>query len=114
MKEPPRAGGHYGIPERDVGYPFDKDKISWSELFYLKDRKSYWTTLTSQSINELDLSVRGYNCLFDAGIHTVGALIQQTPEELLGIKNLGQRTLREIQTLVRQMGLRLNEKSQAD
>jgi len=60
-------------------------------------------------IKELELSVRSENCLLRAGIKTVGELIQKTPGELLKIRNLGKKSLVEIQEKLQKLGLKLRE-----
>jgi len=59
----------------------------------------------SMSIAELDLSVRASNCLETSGIVTVGDLITKTEEQLLGIKNFGKTTLKEVKTKLSQLNL---------
>ncbi|MEG0457374.1 MAG: DNA-directed RNA polymerase subunit alpha C-terminal domain-containing protein, partial [Oscillospiraceae bacterium] len=48
------------------------------------------------TIEELELSVRSFNCLKRAGINTVGDLAQKTLEEMLKVRNLGKKSLEEI------------------
>lgn len=56
-------------------------------------------------ISELDLSVRASNCLEISGIVTVGDLVAKTEDQLLGIKNFGKTTLREVKTKLAQLNL---------
>lgn len=49
------------------------------------------------SIDELELSVRSYNCLKRAGINTVEELINKTPEDMMKVRNLGRKSLEEVQ-----------------
>ncbi len=56
-------------------------------------------------IAELELSVRAANCLREAKIHTIGELIQKTPQELLKYRNFGKKSLQEIDELLKSMGL---------
>jgi len=60
-----------------------------------------------RSIDELDLSVRSYNCLKNAGIETVRDLVQKTEGELLKTKNFGRKSLNEIKEMMADMGLTL-------
>ncbi len=46
------------------------------------------------NIDELELSVRSYNCLKRAGINTVEELINRTPEDMMKVRNLGRKSLR--------------------
>ncbi len=57
------------------------------------------------SIDELDLSVRAYNCLKNANIKTIGELVQKTESEVLKIKNFGKITLTELKGVLEGMGL---------
>ena len=54
------------------------------------------TVPVDKSIDELELSVRGQNCLMSCGIRTTGELMEKDPYELLFVKNLGVKTVREI------------------
>jgi len=58
-------------------------------------------------VEELDFSVRTFNCLRREGIGSVGELIQKTGEELLGIRNFGKKSLAEVQDKLRSLGLSL-------
>lgn len=60
-------------------------------------------------IDKLHLSVRSFNALSSANIKTTGDLITKSPEELLTIKNLGRRSLEEIQLKLQELGLSLKE-----
>ncbi|RMF74908.1 MAG: DNA-directed RNA polymerase subunit alpha [Acidobacteria bacterium] len=60
-----------------------------------------------RSIDELELSVRSYNCLKNAGIETVRDLVQMTEAELLKTKNFGRKSLNEIKELLADMKLSL-------
>lgn len=61
-------------------------------------------------IEDLELSVRSYNCLKSAGVNTVLELIQKTENELLKTKNFGKRSLEEIKEVLAKQGLRLGMK----
>lgn len=58
-------------------------------------------------IEELNLSVRAYNCLISRGIHTIAALTAKTEVELLDIRNLGHGTLNNIVAALDYVGLKL-------
>ncbi|MDI9569007.1 MAG: DNA-directed RNA polymerase subunit alpha C-terminal domain-containing protein, partial [Bacillota bacterium] len=64
------------------------------------------------TIEELDLSVRAYNCLKRAGINNVSELIQKTEEDMLKVRNLGKKSLEEVQTKLASLGLSLKEKEE--
>ena len=57
------------------------------------------------TIEELDLSVRSYNCLKRAGINTVQELITKTEEDMMKVRNLGRKSLEEVQEKLEELGL---------
>ncbi|MCR5303692.1 MAG: DNA-directed RNA polymerase subunit alpha [Lachnospiraceae bacterium] len=59
------------------------------------------------SIDELDLSVRSFNCLKRAGINTVGQLCDKTRDDMMKVRNLGQKSLDEVIAKLENMGLSL-------
>ena len=59
------------------------------------------------TIEELDLSVRSFNCLKRANINTVRDLISRTPEEMMKVRNMGKKSLDEVQNKLTMMGLSL-------
>lgn len=60
------------------------------------------------NIDELELSVRSYNCLKRAGINTVEELINKTPEDMMKVRNLGRKSLDEVLAKLKELGLQLN------
>jgi DNA-directed RNA polymerase subunit alpha len=60
-----------------------------------------------RSVEELELSVRSYNCLKNADIRTIGELVQKTEAEMLKTKNFGRKSLNEIKEILQGMGLTL-------
>lgn len=56
-------------------------------------------------IEDLDLSVRSYNCLKRAGIQTVDELIQKTEDEMMRVRNLGKKSLKEVKDKLIELGL---------
>ena len=64
----------------------------------------------NRSVEELELSVRSYNCLKNANIQTIAELIQKTEAEMLKTKNFGRKSLNEIKEILAQMGLSLGMK----
>ena len=57
------------------------------------------------NIDELELSVRSYNCLKRAGINTVEELINKTPEDMMKVRNLGRKSLDEVLAKLKELGL---------
>jgi DNA-directed RNA polymerase subunit alpha len=67
----------------------------------------------NRSVEELELSVRSYNCLKNAGIQTIGELVQKSESEMLRTKNFGRKSLNEIKEILQTMGLALGMKPDA-
>ena len=63
-----------------------------------------------KSVEELELSVRSYNCLKNANIRTIRELVQKTEPEMLKTKNFGRKSLNEIKEILSSMGLSLGMK----
>lgn len=61
------------------------------------------------SIDELELSVRSYNCLKRAGINTVEELTNKTPEDMMKVRNLGRKSLEEVLAKLKELNLELNQ-----
>ena len=59
-------------------------------------------------IEEMDLSVRSYNCLKRAGINTVEELTNKTSEDMMKVRNLGRKSLEEVLAKLKELGLQLN------
>lgn len=60
------------------------------------------------SIDELELSVRSYNCLKRAGINTVQELTNKTSDDMMKVRNLGRKSLEEVLAKLKELGLQLN------
>ncbi|MDO4543595.1 MAG: DNA-directed RNA polymerase subunit alpha [Clostridia bacterium] len=63
--------------------------------------------ILEMNIEDLDLSVRSYNCLKRAGINTVEELVQRDEDEMMKVRNLGRKSLEEVQLKLAQLGLTL-------
>lgn len=61
--------------------------------------------ILEMTIEELDLSVRSYNCLKRAGINSVEELTQRTEEDMIKVRNLGRKSLEEVENKLRELGL---------
>jgi DNA-directed RNA polymerase subunit alpha len=64
--------------------------------------------ILEMTIEELDLSVRAFNCLKRASINTVGELVQRNQEDTMKVRNLGRKSLEEVLEKLQQLGLSLN------
>ena len=65
--------------------------------------------ILEMNIDEMDLSVRSYNCLKRAGIHTVEDLTKRTEESMLKVRNLGKKSLDEVINKLTSYGLSLRK-----
>jgi DNA-directed RNA polymerase subunit alpha len=80
-------------PEEELDFPTTEDERLYETL--------------SRSVDELELSVRSYNCLKNADIKTIGDLVTKTEPDMLKTKNFGRKSLNEIKDILAEMGLSL-------
>ncbi|MBQ4283457.1 MAG: DNA-directed RNA polymerase subunit alpha [Lachnospira sp.] len=66
------------------------------------------TKVMSMNIEDLELSVRSFNCLKRAGIHTVEQLCNKTPDDMMKVRNLGKKSLDEVLGKLKELGLSLS------
>ncbi len=64
------------------------------------------------TVEELDLSVRSFNCLKRANINTVDELMQKTQEEMMKVRNLGKKSLEEVENKLAELGLSLKKEDE--
>jgi DNA-directed RNA polymerase subunit alpha len=74
------------------------------------EEKSVLLEKLNKSVDEMELSVRSYNCLKNANIRTIGELVQKTEAEMLKTKNFGRKSLNEIKEILAGMDLALGMK----
>lgn len=84
------------------------EKIGDVEIMVEKEEEEK-DKILDMSIEELDFSVRSYNCLKRASINTVGELIQKTEEEMMKVRNLGKKSLEEVDEKLKSLGLSLRK-----
>lgn len=87
------------------------EKVDEVEISSDEDGSSKERAL-EMTIEELDLSVRSYNCLKRAGINTVEELIRKTDDEMMKVRNLGKKSLEEVQHKLHDLGLSLRKESE--
>jgi DNA-directed RNA polymerase subunit alpha len=63
--------------------------------------------ILDQPVEELEFSVRAFNCLKRAGIHTIGQLVEKTEEDMQKVRNLGRKSYEEIVTCLAKLGMKL-------
>ena len=84
------------------------DEVSSTEIMEKKEDTGKEKVL-EMNIDELELSVRSYNCLKRAGINTVEELTNRTPEDMMKVRNLGRKSLEEVLAKLKELGLQLNQ-----
>lgn len=82
--------------------------MSATEIMVEKEEESK-DKILEMTIEELDLSVRSYNCLKRAGINTVEELTRKTEEDMMKVRNLGRKSLEEVQQKLEVLGLGLRK-----
>jgi len=84
------------------------ESVDSVEIMVEKEEESI-DRLMEMTVEELDLSVRSYNCLKRAGINTVDELIRKTEEDMMKVRNLGKKSLAEIKEKLAELGLSLRK-----
>jgi len=87
------------------------DEASIAEVLVEKDDKGKEKIL-EMTIEELDLSVRSFNCLKRAGINTVDDLINKSEEEMMKVRNLGKKSFDEVKEKLQSLGFDLNSEEE--
>ena len=100
--------------KKPVKKPMDDQSII--DLYFKRDEKAIEAVklavaspLLETTIEELDLSVRSYNCLKRAGINTVEDLINKSEEDMMKVRNLGRKSLEEVINKLNSLGLYLKK-----
>ena len=86
------------------------DSMADKNLLKQDDEKQ--TKVLEMAIDDLDLSVRSYNCLKRAGINTVQDLIQKSEDDMLKVRNLGKKSLDEVMKKIHELGFELQSKDE--
>ena len=82
-----------------------------AEIMVEKDEKGKEKAL-EMTIEELDLSVRSFNCLKRAGINTVEDLISKSEDEMMKVRNLGRKSLEEVMNKLSSLGFSLTKEEE--
>ena len=77
------------------------------------EKRTMKRKVLEMNIDELELSVRSYNCLKRAGINTVEELCNRTSEDMMKVRNLGRKSLEEVLAKLKELGLQLNPSDEA-
>ena len=84
------------------------DHVNEVEIMVEKEEDKKEKVL-EMTVEELDLSVRSYNCLKRAAINTVEELTDKTPDDMMKVRNLGKKSLEEVEQKLAELGLGLKE-----
>ena len=87
------------------------DEVSNTEIMVTTDNSAKEKVL-EMTIEELDLSVRSFNCLKRAGINTVEDLINKTEDDMMKVRNLGRKSLEEVVAKLASLGLSLRDEDE--
>ena len=87
------------------------DEVSNTEIMVVKDDSAKEKVL-EMTIEELDLSVRSFNCLKRAGINTVEDLINKTEDDMMKVRNLGRKSLDEVVAKLASLDLSLRDEDE--
>ncbi len=87
------------------------EEVGGVEIMVVKDTDGNKQTL-EMTVEELDLSVRSFNCLKRANIHKVGDLIEKSEDEMMKVRNLGKKSLDEVIAKLAQFGLSLRQEDE--
>ncbi len=99
----------------DIFVNYDEDLIEFeTEEKSVDAEREQLRKKLAMSVNEIELSVRAANCLNNANILTVGELAQKTEADMLKYRNFGRKSLNEIEAKIRDLGLTLGMKFEAD
>ena len=87
------------------------EKVDEVEIADEKDEDDK-AKIMEMTIEELDLSVRSYNCLKRAGINSVQELVQKSEDEMMKVRNLGKKSLEEVQQKLEELSLILRDSNE--
>jgi DNA-directed RNA polymerase subunit alpha len=100
------------ILNRQLNHFVDLSDETYSTEILEKTEDSGKEKTLEMTIEELDLSVRAFNCLKRAGVNTVGDLVSKSPEEMMKVRNLGRKSLEEVIAKLQSLGFDLNREEE--
>ncbi len=89
------------------------DEAEDPELEEEEEEEDEHDQVLDTAIEDMDFSVRTYNCLKRASFNTIGDLVVRTEEDMMKVRNLGKKSLEEVQTKLDELGLKLAESPEA-
>ena len=100
------------ILNRQLNHFVDLSDETFSTEIIEKKEDSSKEKALEMTIEELDLSVRAFNCLKRAGVNTVGDLVNKSPEEMMKVRNLGKKSLEEVIAKLQSLGFDLSREEE--
>lgn len=100
------------ILNRQLNHFVDLSDETFSTEILEKKEDSGKEKALEMTIEELDLSVRAFNCLKRAGVNTVGDLVNKSPEEMMKVRNLGKKSLEEVIAKLQSLGFDLSREEE--
>ena len=100
------------ILNRQLNHFVDLSDETFSTEILEKKEESSKEKALEMTIEELDLSVRAFNCLKRAGVNTVGDLVNKSPEEMMKVRNLGKKSLEEVIAKLQSLGFDLSREEE--
>lgn len=100
------------ILNRQLNHFVDLSDETFSTEILEKKEDSGKEKALEMTIEELDLSVRAFNCLKRAGVNTVGDLVNKSPEEMMKVRNLGKKSLEEVISKLQSLGFDLSREEE--
>lgn len=97
---------HLKLFQSMAGTPVDEDSM---EGTFSEPPEETGSKTMEMTIEDLDLSVRSYNCLKRAGINTIAELVQKTEDDMMKVRNLGRKSMEEVKKKLIELGLSLAE-----
>ena len=93
----------------DPGYRLPRDHLHAGLADRIRVHRAVDIQKLEMTIEELDLSVRSYNCLKRAGINTLQELTDKTESDMMRVRNLGRKSLEEVKNKLTDLGLSLRQ-----
>ena len=100
------------ILNRQLNHFVDLSDQTFSTEILEKKEDTGAAKALEMTIEELDLSVRAFNCLKRAGVNTVGDLVNKSPEEMMKVRNLGKKSLEEVIAKLQSLGFDLSREEE--
>ena len=85
------------------------DEVEEEEASFPEEEEDDSSKVLEMTIEDLDLSVRSFNCLKRANINKVADLADKTEEDMMKVRNLGRKSLEEVKKKLEELGLALSE-----